>query len=295
MHLPHPTRPLTVIGSGIGQCGRIIGCEHAPEVILHALAGQAVQHAIRPDSHLLYYRGDAHDLNAQQAYFTQIAQLTEQTLAHHQFPLLLGGDHACAIGTWSGASHYLQTHKNAPLSLIWVDAHLDAHRPDTSPSGNLHGMPVAHLLGHGAQALCEILSHTPKLKPEYLVYFGIRSFETPELELLTKLGVKIYYQHELTPQRFQANFTAEYARLVNATGQVGISLDLDGLDATEIIAVGTPEGEGIGIHSFLNTLKNCDLTSLLAFEIAEYNPQLDTYRHSLQFIIELIKVLNHGI
>lgn len=279
-------RKVKFIGSAIGNCGRISGCESAPYEIVNYVNKQLNQLFV---AEIVNYAGESHDVQEQQNFFVTIANKVKDTLDDNEFPILLGGDHSCAIGSWSGVASKLQE-ENKNLSLIWIDAHMDAHRPDTSDSGNLHGMPVAHLLGSGYQEFTSILTKTPKLKPENIVYFGIRSFEKPEEDYLKNLGVKIYYQHMLNDDNFQELFLTEYKRL-SECGKVGISLDLDGLDPKNIAAVGTPESFGIDSQIFLEVMQKIDLDKLVAFEIAEYNPKLDKNNETMNYILELIKSL----
>jgi arginase len=277
-----------LIGSAIGNCGQILGCEAAPGIICAQLAttNDSIIH-----SEIVTYTGGNRDVIAQQEFFTQIAQKAHHTLATGLFPLFIGGDHSCAIGSWSGIATYLEQQQQ-DLGLIWIDAHLDAHQPHTSPSGNLHGMPAAHLLGYGYRELISILSSTPKIKPENLVYFGIRSFEAAEQDLLQQLGVRIYYQQQLKPNQFKVAFLNEYQRLAKPTkNKVGISLDLDGLDPRAIAAVGTPVAQGINSNILLNALAQINIKDLIGFEIAEYNPRLDSENKTLNYILNLIKLL----
>lgn len=117
----------------------------------------------------------------------QLAKRTKKAITLNKELLVLGGDHSCAIGTWSGVASALQDH--GPIGLVWVDAHLDSHTIETTPSGNLHGTPVAHLLGYGNLSLSGIYNLRPKVHPENLVVIGARSFEEEEHELLKKLKV----------------------------------------------------------------------------------------------------------
>lgn len=279
---------IKLIGSGIGNCGRINGCEFAPNEITAYLSKYC---NLFLDVDVSIYNSENHDVMKQKEFFTQVATKVRTALKRDEFPLLLGGDHSCAIGTWSGVAAKLQE-ESKDLALMWVDAHMDAHRPDTSETGNLHGMPVAHLFGNGHEELTTILTKNPKLKPENIIYFGIRSFEKPEEDYLKDLGVKIYYQHMLNMNNFQELFLHEFEYLGKKTdGNVGITLDLDGLEPNEIAAVGTPEANGISASGFLEMLQQIDITKLIAFEIAEYNPYLDKDNRSIEYISKLITLL----
>lgn len=138
--------------------------------------------------------------------------------------LILGGDHSCAIGTWSGVSS--ANRSNGDIGLIWVDAHMDAHTIETSPTKNIHGTPVAHLLGFGNKSLCSIGDPYPKIKPQNLCMVGIRSFEDEEQELLHRLGVRIIYENEVQ-KRGIADCMQEAIEVVSRTTYgYGMSIDL---------------------------------------------------------------------
>lgn len=284
------TRNVKFIGSAIGNCGRVLGCESTPYYLINALA----EEDDFVDCCSYAYKGHKHDQFALRNYFIKVASHISFMLNKNTFPVLLGGDHSCAIGTWSGVGDYILS-QGEELSMIWIDAHMDAHRPETSQSGNLHGMPVSHLLGYGHPELTSILTKTPKLKPENLVYFGIRSYEPEEKEFIDKLGIKVYYQDQLNEENFIELFANEFKRLSKQTKHVGISLDLDGLSASEFTAVGTPEEGGVSGETFIKALDQIDFDKLVAFEISEYNPKLDYERKSLAYMIHLIKYLRHRI
>ncbi len=279
---------IKLIGSAIGNCGRLNGCESSPYQISNRLANTE---GILIDADVVAYDGGSHDALAQREFFIRVANRAERAKEKDVFPIFIGGDHSCAIGSWRGIADNLQKH-NEELGLIWIDAHMDAHRPDTSETGNLHGMPVAHLLGHGHRELTSIMSANPKLKPENLVYFGIRSYEKPEEDFLQSLGVKIYYQEMLSDENFVVLFLQEFNRLAKQTnGNVGISLDLDGLDPKEIAAVGTPVENGISSAKFDEAMTKINIKHLTAFEIAEYNPSLDKDSASMQYMLNLLKLI----
>ena len=279
---------IKLIGSAIGNCGRLNGCESSPYQISNSLANSE---GILIDADVVAYTGGSHDVLAQREFFIKVAHRAERAITKNVFPIFIGGDHSCAIGSWSGVAYNLQK-KNQELGLIWIDAHMDSHRPETSETGNLHGMPVSHLLGYGHKELTSILSAMPKLKPENLVFFGIRSFEKPEEDFLQSLGVKIYYQDMLSDENFEELFLEEYNRLALQTnGNVGISLDLDGLDPKDIAAVGTPVANGIDSRIFLETMDKINTKHLIGFEIGEYNPSLDKDHRSMHYMLELLKSL----
>jgi arginase len=204
---------------------------------------------------------------------TDLAQIT-QTLTEQgtQFATI-GGDHACGIGSWSGAAAALAP--RGDLGLIWCDAHLDAHTFASTPSGNIHGMPIACLLGYGESALIHIASQTPKIKPQNLCFIGIRDFEPEESELLEKLRVRIITMDEVNQRGFD-DCMQEALEIANqGTAGFGISVDLDGFDPKLAPGVGTPVDHGLAFDSFCHFIKQQPLENLVGIEIVEFNPEED--------------------
>lgn len=216
---------------------------------------------------------------------TELAQTSAAMVAEEKFFITIGGDHSSAIGTWSGVATAL-----IPLSLglIWIDAHLDSHTEGTTPSGNIHGMPLAALLGHGNKKLTEILTKNPKLLPQNVCVIGARSFESGEHELLKKLKVRIFYMDEIKERGLDVILKEAHDIVSKNTQFYGISLDLDAIDPKEAPGVGTPEENGIsktellsGFDIFLHDHK------LIAAEIAEFNPDKDV-DHRTEILIAKI-------
>lgn len=216
-----------------------------------------------------------------------LAQKTQAYVRDHQSFLVLGGDHSCAIGTWSGASAALK--KRGPIGLIWIDAHMDSHTPQTTESGNIHGMPLASLLGYGAKELTGIMDFQPKLLPEHVCLIGVRSFEKGEAGLLKKLNVKIFYSDEVKKRGLADIFRQARNIVTNGTVGYGISIDLDAIDPQDAPGVGKPELHGLAGKEFYQQLKlfNHDPT-LLGLEIVEFNPKLDQEHKTEKLISDII-------
>uniref|UniRef100_A0AC34FE89 Uncharacterized protein n=1 Tax=Panagrolaimus sp. ES5 TaxID=591445 RepID=A0AC34FE89_9BILA len=172
-------------------------------------------------------------------------------------------------------AHTPETSPSGNLHGQPVDAHLDAHTPETSPSGNLHGQPVSHLLGYGNLQLKTIGDNFPKLKPENLVFVGIRSFEPPETEFLQKLGVRIFYDDEIAKRGINDVMYEAIDRVSHQTYGFGISIDLDGFRINDAPAVGTPEEGGIIAAEFLKFIQSHPMEKLLVTELVEFMPQKD--------------------
>lgn len=205
-----------------------------------------------------------------------VCSRVEHSLGEGHFPLVIGGDHSCAIGSWSGA-HAALRHEGR-LGLLWIDAHMDSHTARTSPSQAIHGMPLACLLGHGNPRLTGIGGAGPKLRPEDVCLIGVRSFEWGEAALLKSLGVRIYFMDEVH-RRGLAEIFAEAWRLVTRnTAGCGISLDMDALDPLEEPGVGTPVADGLRREELIAALHTLRPDPRLrALEIVEYNPYVDSH------------------
>ncbi|MCH9644695.1 MAG: arginase [Gammaproteobacteria bacterium] len=217
-----------------------------------------------------------------------LANITSE-LTHQQQPfVVVGGDHSSAIGTWSGVA----TASKKPLGLIWVDAHLDSHTPETSKTKSIHGMPAATLLGYGDSKLTTILSDQAKIKPENIVFIGIRSFQSAEQELLEKLGVKIFYMDDVKQQGLQPILQQTLAYLNKKDLTIGMTLDLDAIDPQDAPAVAVAEHDGIRATELLESLAFlCNHANIKALEIAEFTPCHDVDHKTETLIFEIIRIV----
>ncbi|KRD88223.1 arginase [Bacillus sp. Root147] len=201
----------------------------------------------------------------------RLAQTVSDVITNKRFPLVLGGDHSIAIGTLAGVSRH---YKN--LGVIWYDAHGDLNTADTSPSGNIHGMPLAASIGIGDDALTRIGGYTPKIKPENIVIIGARSLDEGEKELIKEKGIKVYTMHEIDRMGMTKVMEETILYLRDKTDGVHLSLDLDGLDPHDAPGVGTPVIGGISYresHLAMEMLAESQL--ITSAEFVEVNPILD--------------------
>jgi arginase len=223
----------------------------------------------------------------------QLAQQISTLTKNQEKFCVIGGDHSCAIGTWSGVAHAYQ--EQGDIGLVWIDAHMDSHTPDTTSTHNIHGMPVSHLLGAGYPELANLLNSQPKLKPENICLIGIRSYEAGECQFLENLGVKIICMEEVMQQGIGASLELAFAHVSRATLGVGISIDLDGIDPTDAPGVGYREVNGIPAAALLTALAKLPLCvpplNLLGLEIAEYNPLRDEKQKTAKLIVEIIRAV----
>ncbi|MGG3890467.1 arginase [Metabacillus fastidiosus] len=201
----------------------------------------------------------------------RLSQAVDKVIESGAFPLVLGGDHSIAIGTLAGVSkHY----KN--LGVIWYDAHGDLNTAETSPSGNIHGMPLAVSLGIGHHTLTNIAGYSPKVKPENIVMIGIRSLDEGEKELIRQKGIKVYTMHEIDRLGMATVIEETVEYLKSRTDGVHLSLDMDGLDPTDAPGVGTPVLGGISYresHLAMEILAESEI--ITSAEFVEVNPILD--------------------
>ncbi len=203
---------------------------------------------------------------------TELARKVAEVVEAGRFPLVLGGDHSIAIGTLAGLS---DKYKN--LGVIWYDAHADFNTAETSPSGNIHGMPLAVSVGLGHESLVNIHSEGQKVKPENVVIIGARSVDPEERQLIKEQGVKVFTMHEI--DRYGMTAVMEdalaYLRSRDVDG-VHLSLDLDGLDPLYTPGVGTPVPGGISYresHLAMEMLEDSGM--ITSAEFVEVNPILD--------------------
>ncbi|MHB1220778.1 MAG: arginase [Gammaproteobacteria bacterium] len=224
---------------------------------------------------------------------TALAKQTAKLTRDKAFFSVLGGDHSCAIGTWSGV--FDAKYAEGDIGLIWIDAHMDSHTPETSETGRIHGMPLAALMGHGYAALTEILNKQPKFKPENVCLIGVRSYESGEADLLKRLNVKVYFMDEVKQRGFDAVLQEAVKRVSQHTIGYGISLDLDGIDPLDAPGVDVPEPDGIRALDLQEGLKNiAHDPRLIAVEIVEFDPQYDEDRKTEQLVVSVLEILAQG-
>lgn len=225
-------------------------------------------------------------------FSTRLAQLTAQSIHEKHFPIVIGGDHSMAIGTWSGITDALKAQED--FGLIWIDAHMDSHTLETSPSKAIHGMPLAVLLGHGDPSLTDIAVKGPKLSPKNTVLIGVRSYESGEAALIEREHVKVFFMEDVKKRGFDAVFKEALQIVKSQTKGFGVSLDLDAFDPEVAPGVGTPEPEGLSLNPVKKAFKQlAHEKDFVALEIAEYNPNLDKKDKTAKLIQMLLMALCH--
>lgn len=218
----------------------------------------------------------------------QLCKKVEETINKKSFPLILGGDHSIAIGTIAG----LVTHYNN-LGVIWFDAHTDINTTHTTPSGNIHGMPLAICIGLGDESLVSINQISPKIKPENVVIIGARSIDEGERKLIKEKKIKTYTMHEIDRLGMTKVMeeTIQYLKIRQVDG-VHLSLDLDALDPLYTPGVGTPVPGGISYresHLAMEMLEEAGF--ITSAEFVEVNPILDERNKTAEVAVTLIGAL----
>ncbi|MFP5381334.1 MAG: arginase [Gammaproteobacteria bacterium] len=272
-------RRVVVIGAASGAGAPDPGTARGPDTLrrYRAFHDTPLQH-IEWDAILRAPRRAADTpLHAIAALDTRLAAEVGAVLEAGHFPLVVGGDHSCAIGTWSGVHRTLAD--KGPLGLIWVDAHMDSHTFATTPSGQIHGMPLAALLGHGDAALTTIDGPEAKLDPQHVCLVGVRSYEAGEAALLHRLGVRVFDMAAIRRRGLAAVFDEALAIVRRGTAGFGVSIDLDALDPEEGPGVGTPVPGGLARAELAAALAGlANDPAFVAMEIVEYNPRRDRDR-----------------
>lgn len=222
-----------------------------------------------------------------------LGEAVSRTIKNSHPFCVVAGDHSSAIGTWSGV--YDALHTQGDFGLIWIDAHMDSHTPETSPSGNIHGMPLACLLGYGYPALTMLMHHQAKLKPENICLIGVRSFESGEAELLRRLNVRIYYMEEIAERGLQAVVEEALSYVKRHTIGFGLTVDIDSVDPHDAPGVDVPEAKGIRESDLCQALKNIVSDPLLiGCELVEFDPIHDKQDKTEKLMTQIIQIMAQG-
>lgn len=196
-------------------------------------------------------------------------------------PLFIGGDHSLVMGTIGGITHH------QPAGVIYIDAHADCNTPKTSPSGNIHGMPLAHLLGDGYSRLINLGRKGAKLNAEDLVLIGVREIDPKERHRLKNQGITVFTMRDID-ERGMGNVARQSLDILGHHERIHVSLDADALDPIEVPGVGTPSPGGITYREAQLLMEIiADNRRLCSMDIVEMNPILDTRNHSAVVLCEL--------
>ena len=215
-----------------------------------------------------------------------LADRVEQALAGGYLPIVLGGDHSVAVGTVSGVSRHFRTRGEA-IGLIWLDAHADMNTPETSPSGNIHGMPLACILGMGPAELSDLRGYRPKIDPRRAVIVGLRDVDQLEKPHVRDSGIRAFTMRDIDERGLRAVMD-EAIRIASGGSGFHLSLDMDFVDPADAPGVGTPVRGGATYreaHLALEVI--CDSRSMVSMEIVEVNPVIDERNRTAELAVEL--------
>jgi arginase len=218
---------------------------------------------------------------------TKSADLVLKTLEAGKVPLVLGGDHSVAAGTVAGVAEFYRR-QNQKIGLIWIDAHSDMNTPESSPSGNVHGMPLAAIMGLGPAELGNIYNFSPKIHPENCVLVGIRDVDAIEKENIRKAGVEVFTMRDIDERGMRSVMEEALRMAGRGTAGYHVSLDMDWIDPEDAPGVGTPVWGGATYreaHLAMEIIS--DHGRLLSLEIVEVNPVIDEHNQTADLAVEL--------
>jgi len=298
--MPSTRKTIHVIGVPMDLGSGRRGVDMGPSAI--RIAG--LNHRLRELGHRVVDEGDLpiHNIEELKVGKLRARFLTEITRANKvlaakvarvmrqgHFPLVLGGDHSIAVGTISGIARWARPTRRK-LGLLWVDAHSDINTPATSPTGNIHGMPLAALLGLGPRELGSIAGGFSKVDPANVALVAIRSVDEGERRHLKRLGVNVYTMADIDRQGIHSVMESALGQVTAGTDLVHVSFDLDSVDPSLAPGVGTPVKGGLDYreaHLIMELIAAAGVMTSL--EVVEINPILDDRNSSAQFAVELIQ------
>ena len=217
-----------------------------------------------------------------------LARTVEKASKQGLVPLVLGGDHSVAVGTVSGVSRALRA-KRQSLGLIWIDAHADMNTPETSPSGNVHGMPLACCIGQGPPELTRLYGYAPKVDPAHAVLVGVREVDQLEKPHVRKSGVRAFTMRDIDERGLPAIMKEAIRIASEGTAGFHVSLDMDAVDPHEAPGVGTAVRGGITYReAHLAMELICDARHMTSMEVVEVNPVIDQANRTAMLAVELV-------
>jgi len=217
-----------------------------------------------------------------------IADTVRKTLEEDLVPVVLGGDHSIAVGTTAGVASYM--HKRSKrVGMIWLDAHGDMNTPESSPSGNVHGMPLASIMGYGPPELTELAGIKPMVEPRNVALVGIRDLDARERRLVKESGVRIFTMRDIDERGMREVMTEALRVAGEDTAGVSVSLDMDFVDPSDAPGVGTPVRGGVTYREAHLALEMiADSRAMVSFELVEINPVIDLHNTTALLGVELV-------
>ena len=218
----------------------------------------------------------------------RLASMVDRALTKKMVPLVLGGDHSVAVGTVAGVSRYFRR-KKQEIGLIWIDAHAAMNTPETSPSGNVHGMPLACCVGLGPPELANLLSYAPKVNPRKTVLVGLRDVDALERGHVRQTGVRAFTMRDIDERGLRSVMDEAFRIATDDTAGFHLSLDMDWIDPQFAPGVGTPvRGGATYREAHLAMELICDSGRMVSMEVVEVNPVIDEMNRTADLAVEMI-------
>ena len=219
---------------------------------------------------------------------TDLANTVEKSLTEGFLPLVLGGDHSIAAGVAAGvAAHYRKDKKQ--IGYLWLDAHGDMNTPESSPSGNVHGMPLASIMGYGPPELTELLGFKPKAEPANIVIVGARDLDAQERKIVKKSGIHVFTMRDIDERGMREVMSDALKYAMDDTAGIAVSLDMDFVDPSDAPGVGTPVRGGVTYReAHLAMEMIADTEAMLSLEVVEINPIIDEHNRTALLGVELV-------
>jgi arginase len=212
----------------------------------------------------------------------------QKSLEEGYLPLVLGGDHSIAAGSISGVAAHFHKDKRQ-IGCIWLDAHSDMNTPETSPSGNVHGMPLAGIMGYGVPELYDLYDYKPKIEPQNVVLVGVRDLDTAEKKFIKKLGVRVFTMRDIDERGMREVMADALKYAMDDTDGIAVSLDMDFVDPSDAPGVGTPVRGGVTYReAHLAMEMIADSEAMASLEIVEINPVIDEHNRTALLGVELV-------
>jgi arginase len=292
-------KAVTILGVPLGYGASMAGVDIGPAALRVARLTQRIArlgYSVRDLGDMRLERPQAFPEDGNKLKFVreisiaceQLARDVEAILEAGEFPIILGGDHSIAMGSFAGASAYYRKREET-LGLIWFDAHADMNTAETTPSGNIHGMPLAALLGYGTPELTRIGSFSPKLDPALCAHVGARDIDSGERELIKKLGIRFFTMREIDERGMSACMDEAIAIVSKGTAGYGVTFDVDALDPGDAPGSGTLVRGGLTYReAHLAMEKIAEHGGMRSLEIVEINTALDVNNKTAELGVELI-------
>ena len=217
-----------------------------------------------------------------------VAAAAEKALSEGFLPLVLGGDHSIAAGVAAGVANHFRKEKRQ-IGYLWLDAHGDMNTPESSPSGNVHGMPLAAIMGYGAPELVDLLGFKPKAEPGNIVIVGARDLDAQERKIVKKSGIHVFTMRDIDERGMREVMSDALKYAMDDTAGIAVSLDMDFVDPSDAPGVGTPVRGGVTYReAHLAMELIADTESMVSLEVVEINPILDEHNRTALLGVELV-------